>query len=478
MIFTSYLFVFYFLPLALVPSLALTWAQHRWPSWERQFLRAQNTWLLLISYIFYGWAEPRYLLIMLFVTVTCYLAGMVIGNRPPGEHRRKAVLAVALVVCLATLGFFKYWDFALANLSLLSRSLGGPTLGDWGIVLPIGISFFTFQAVSYCVDVYRGDAHRARSFVDFACYIAMFPQLVAGPIVRYSTIAEQLVHRKVHSEQFASGTLLFSVGFAKKILIANPVGEIADVAFRAESLSTFGAWWGAVAYALQIYFDFCAYSDMAVGLGRMFGFGFLKNFHSPYRAESITDFWRRWHISLSTFLRDYLYIPMGGNRLGPLRTYANLLIVMLLGGLWHGANWTFVVWGAWHGSWLAFERYWGRMSLLSPFPRPARIAGTFVIVLFGWVVFRAESLSEATAYVKTMLGWGSRADDLLHPLLYGSSKPWMVIGSAALAVQPLEAYEWSENVSLSKGFVAIFVFALALLVMFSQSFSPFLYFQF
>lgn len=478
MVFTTYIFVFCFLPLALVPALIMAAAQRCWPARERLLIRAQNTWLLVVSYVFYGWAEPRYLLIMLWVTFVCYIAGIFIEDAAGQTRSRWAVLAVAVTLCLATLGFFKYWDFLLANLSVLSQAFGGPALGTWGIVLPVGISFFTFQALSYCVDVYRGDAPKARSFVDFACYIAMFPQLIAGPIVRYSTIAGQLVERKIRSGQFTSGVLLFSMGFAKKILIANPVGEIADAAFRAESLSAGAAWWGALAYALQIYFDFCAYSDMAVGLGRMFGFEFLKNFHSPYRAESITDFWRRWHISLSTFLRDYLYIPLGGNRRGPARTYVNLLIVMLLGGLWHGANWTFIVWGAWHGGWLAFERGRGRTLLPVAFPRPLRIAGTFVIVLLGWIVFRAETLADATVYLKAMAGRGPGADPLLQPLLYGGAKQWVMLGSAVLAVQPLEAFDWSEQVGWGKGVFALTLFAVSLLVMFSQAFSPFLYFQF
>ena len=232
------------------------------------------------------------------------------------------------------------------------------------IALPIGISFYTFHALSYTIDVYRGTAPPVRSFIDFACYIALFPQLVAGPIIRYNTVADQLVSRSHTWEKFASGVTLFILGFAKKILLANPMGRVADAAFDAQSLSAPDAWFGALAYAFQIYFDFSGYSDMAIGLGRMIGFEFLKNFDSPYQAESITDFWRRWHISLSTFLRDYLYIPLGGNRKGPRRTYVNLIVVMLLGGLWHGANWTFVAWGAYHGILLAFERFRGKRSAL------------------------------------------------------------------------------------------------------------------
>jgi alginate O-acetyltransferase complex protein AlgI len=425
---------------------------------------------------------------MLLVTAVCYGAGWLISrqsldNKDRNATRRWTTLVIAVSVCLATLGFFKYWDFAVANLSQLSLAIGGQAFGSWGIVLPVGISFFTFQALTYCVDVYRGDAPPARSFIDFACYIAMFPQLVAGPIVRYSSVAGQLVDRRIHSEQLASGIALFCIGFAKKILLANTVGEVADVAFRAESLSTGAAWWGAAAYALQIYFDFSAYSDMAVGLGRMLGFEFLKNFHAPYRAESITDFWRRWHISLSSFLRDYLYIPLGGNRLGARRTYVNLITVMLFGGLWHGANWTFIAWGAWHGSWLAFERWNGKSFLLPNVPKPIRISVTFGVVLIGWVLFRADNLGDAALYLRAMLGLGgpiqsAGIDPLLEPLLFGTANTWCVIISAALVIQPTEAHHWSSQVKWSRGLVSLSVFGFALFVMFSQSFSPFLYFQF
>ncbi len=488
MVFTTYLFVFCFLPIALFPILALAFLERRWPRCKRHWIQAQNAWLLLVSYVFYGWAEPRYLLIMLFVTAVCYGAGWLISrhsidNKDRFAKRRWTTLVIAVSVCLATLGFFKYWDFAVANVSQLSLAIGGQAFDSWGIALPVGISFFTFQALTYCVDVYRGDAPPARSLVDFACYIAMFPQLVAGPIVRYSSVAGQLVDRRIHSEQFASGIALFCIGFAKKILLANTVGQVADAAFRAESLSTGAAWWGAVAYALQIYFDFSAYSDMAVGLGRMLGFEFLKNFHAPYRAESITDFWRRWHISLSSFLRDYLYIPLGGNRLGARRTYVNLITVMLFGGLWHGANWTFIAWGAWHGSWLAFERWNGKNFLLPDVPKPIRIAVTFGVVLIGWVLFRAENLGDAAYYLRAMLGLGgpiqsTEIDPLLIPLLFGNVNTWCVFISAALVLQPTEAHDWSSQVGWGKGLVSFSVFAFALFVMFSQSFSPFLYFQF
>ena len=292
---------------------------------------------MLASYIFYGWWNPWFIFLMLGITIVNYVGGRLIGW--PGQPKA-ALLGcdVRLVASLGTLGFFKYLVFFEANLNHLLAWLGAGTVRVLAIALPIGISFYTFHALSYTIDVYRGTAPPVRSFVDFACYIALFPQLVAGPIIRYNTVADQLVYRSHTWEKFGSGVTLFVLGFGKKTLLANPMGRVADAAFDARSLSTPDAWFGAVAYAPQIYFDFSGYSDMAIGMGRMFGFEFLKNFDSPYQAESITDFWRRWHISLITFLRDYLYIPLGGNRKGTVRTHVNLIVVMLLGGLWHGAT--------------------------------------------------------------------------------------------------------------------------------------------
>jgi alginate O-acetyltransferase complex protein AlgI len=469
MVFTSYLFVFYFLPLVLAGYYALP----ALPAWR-------NVWLLLASWVFYGWAEPRFLLLMLAVTAVTFLAGKAIAQAPAESPRRKAMLTGAVVACLGALGFFKYFDFALTNLGALSHALGGPTWSAWGIVLPVGVSFYTFQALSYCVDVYRGDARPARSLSDFACYVALFPQLVAGPIVRYAQVAGQLVERRENAAQFASGITLFILGFAKKVLLANPLGTVADAAFGAQSLDAAGAWFGVVAYALQIYFDFCGYSDMAVGLGRMFGFEFMKNFDAPYRAESITDFWRRWHISLSTFLRDYLYIPLGGNRGGAARTYVNLAIVMLLGGLWHGANWTFIVWGAWHGGLLIAERWAGKKPAYQRLPRALRVAATFVLVLGSWVWFRAATLGDALVYFRAMLGGGesSEVTALLAGQLFAPGKLAVMAVAVCFLFARRQAHDWSESLTWPKVAVVLPLFALSLLVMFSQSSNPFLYFQF
>ena len=327
---------------------------------------------------------------------------------------------------------------------------------------------------------YRGTAPPVRSFIDFACYIALFPQLVAGPIIRYNTVADQLVCRSHTWEKFGSGVTLFILGFAKKVLLANPMGRVADAAFHAQSLAAPDAWFGAVAYTFQIYFDFSGYSDMAIGLGRMIGFEFLKNFDSPYQAESITDFWRRWHISLSTFLRDYLYIPLGGNRKGSRRTYVNLVVVMLLGGLWHGANWTFVAWGAYHGFLLAFERFRGKRSPYQQWPRPVRVAATFVLVLISWVLFRSANLHEAMNYLGAMIGQGgSGSGMLLMPALLYTQGTLLIMAIGAVVVAwPIQAHEWSREVTWPKAMLVHPLFCASLLAMFSQSFNPFLYFQF
>jgi alginate O-acetyltransferase complex protein AlgI len=293
-------------------------------------------------------------------------------------------------------------------------------------------------------------------------------------------VAHDLRERSHTAERFASGVALFILGFSKKVLIANPIGTLADAAFGAQTLTAPAAWFGVIAYAFQIYFDFCGYSDMAVGLGRMFGFEFMKNFDNPYQAESITDFWRRWHISLSTFLRDYLYFPLGGNRRGPKRTYLNLIIVMLLGGLWHGANWTFIIWGAYHGIFLIGERWAGRQPAYQRLPRAARIALTFILVLGSWVWFRADSLSSSLAYFHAMFGGSGPSESaaLLAAQLYSPDKLLlMAVAALLIAVRP-QAHDWSESLTWPKTLILPPAFAAALLVMLSQDANPFLYFQF
>jgi alginate O-acetyltransferase complex protein AlgI len=480
MVFTTYLFVVYFLPLVLVLYFGLHGLGRKAGASDGPTCPALNALLVLVSYVFYGWWNPWFILLMLGITVVNYACGRLIGLPGVSRRFRLWVVTIAIVASLGTLGFFKYFLFFEDNLNQLLSGLGAGTVRVLAITLPIGISFYTFHALSYTIDVYRGTAPPARSFIDFACYIALFPQLVAGPIIRYNTVADQLVSRSHTWEKFASGVTLFVLGFAKKVLLANPMGRVADAAFDARSLSAPDAWFGALAYALQIYFDFSGYSDMAVGLGRMIGFEFQKNFDSPYQAESITDFWRRWHVSLSTFLRDYLYIPLGGNRKGPRRTYVNLMTVMLLGGLWHGAKWTFVAWGAFHGILLALERYRGKRSAYQQWPRPVRVAATFVLVLISWVLFRSANLHEALIYLAAMMGQGrSGPSTLLVPVLLYTQEALLVMAVGAVVIGwPIQAHDWSREVTWPKAVLVHPLFCASLLAMFSQSFNPFLYFQF
>ncbi len=480
MVFTTYLFVFYFLPIVLAVYYLLLGAARMGGASVHGASYALNCFLLAASYVFYGWWNPWFILLMLFVTVANYYCGIVIGRPGASPRWRFWAVTTGITVSLGVLAFFKYFMFFETNLNHVLAWFGADAVRVLEIVLPMGISFYTFHALSYSIDVYRGKAPPVRSFVDFACYIALFPQLVAGPIIRYNTVAQQLVARSHSLERFSSGVSLFALGFAKKILLANPMGQVADAAFAAQSLSTPDAWFGALAYAFQIYFDFSGYSDMAVGLGRMIGFEFLKNFDSPYHADSITDFWRRWHISLSTFLRDYLYIPLGGNRKGPRRTYVNLIVVMLLGGLWHGANWTFVAWGAYHGTWLAFERFLGKQSLYRRLPRLVRVGLTFVLVLFSWVLFRSATFDEALSYFSALFGLGAGGQSvlLLPGLLYSQGTLLLMAVCAMIVAWPVQAHDWSQTVTWPKALIAQPMFCASLMVMFSQASNPFLYFQF
>lgn len=485
MVFSSHLFIFYFLPLVLGMYYV---APARW----------RSALLTLVSFVFYGWSNPPWLGLMILCIAINYAGGRLIasmGGAPCDKHawqalpahqprspRQKQVLALSVIVSLAMLGFFKYFNFTLENLGRLSALLGGGT--DWvpelRILLPVGISFFTFQSMSYTIDVYRGEARALRSPVDFACYVSMFPQLVAGPIVRYQTVAEQLLNR-VHSlEKFSRGIAFFCLGLSKKILLANPMGCIADGAFAASDPAWHDAWFGLFSYAFQIYFDFSAYSDMAVGMGLMVGFRFDRNFDSPYLADSITDFWRRWHVSLSTWLRDYLYIPLGGNRSGIRRTYVNLLLVMLLGGLWHGASWNFVVWGAIHGCMLAFERSQGRTSPYQRLPRPLRVAITFLVTCVAWVFFRAATLPEAMAYCASLLGLGGEAGAvaLLGALLYAPYHVLLFALCCVLVWMAPQAWEMTRRITPGKAAFCLVLFALSVIVMWTQSANPFLYYQF
>lgn len=468
MVFTTQIFIFYFLPLFLLVyyNLPLGW---------------RNVWITLGSYVFYGWWEPWFAGLMLFTTIMDFLWGKVITR--PGTTRLQQKLAVmaCVVTNLSFLGFFKYYMFAAETLNQILAAVGAQQFRVLQVVLPIGISFYTFHSLTYILDLYRGHATPAKSFSGFSAFVALFPDLVAGPIIRYKTLAEQLREREHSVSLFASGVAIFVVGFAKKILLANPCGLVADVVFNAAHPCALDAWAGALTYAFQIYFDFCGYSDMAVGLGRMLGFEFLKNFDAPYRSESITELWRRWHISLSNVLRDYLYVALGGNRKGEGRTYFNLAVVMVLGGLWHGAKWNFVLWGAFHGLLLAFERWRDKRSIYDALPRPGRIALTFLLMLFSWVLFRADNLTTAVDYFQAMLGFGAAGNitPLLGAMIYTPYHLLNLAACAGLVFQPLQAHDWAQSpVTWWRTALVVPLFIFSLMAMFSQSFNPFLYFQF
>jgi alginate O-acetyltransferase complex protein AlgI len=469
LVFSSYLFLFFFLPAALL----LYYTAPR---------RLRHTVLTALSYLFYGWANPLFTVLLLISTLIDYICGLYI-ERAATLLTKRYGLAASIITNLGLLGFFKYFNFGVDNINALARATGLEWLGidtALRVTLPLGISFYTFQSMSYTWDVYRGRATAIRNFIDFACFVSMFPQLVAGPIIRFSEVADQLRSRTHTVTKFARGVAFFSVGLAKKVLLANPCGKIADLAFDAESLYPLDAWYGVTAYAFQIYFDFSGYSDMAIGLGLMFGFVFAKNFDSPYKSQSITEFWRRWHISLSTWLRDYLYVPLGGNRKGPARTYANLLIVMLLGGLWHGAAWTFVIWGALHGLLLAFERMQGKAAPYWRLPAPARVAITFVVVLITWVFFRAPDLPAAGRYLASMFGAGAPHDGarLLAGIVY---QPYYLLTFATAVVVTWtcpQTWDWSRTLTAPKAVVAAAAFVVAAAMLTTQAFNPFIYFIF
>ena len=470
MVFSSHIFLFWFLPVALLLYYAA-------PRGGRSLV------LTTLSYVFYGWWNPWFTLLMLASTAIDYFCGLAISADGASPRRRKAALVASIVSNLSLLGFFKYAVFFADNAGRVARIFGfnGIEAPEFltQVVLPVGISFYTFQSMSYAIDLYRGHAARARNFIDFACYVSMYPQLVAGPIVRYGTVADQLRERPHTLPGFVAGLTRFNYGFAKKILLANPMGRIADFAFEAGSLDAPLAWAGLLAYALQIYFDFSAYSDMAIGLGRMMGFRFPENFNSPYRATSLTEFWRRWHISLSTFLRDYLYIPLGGNRMGSVRTYVNLLLVMLIGGLWHGAQWTFVIWGGLHGFVLALER-WGRGRLRVTLPRPVGWAATSFIVLIAWVFFRAPDLEGAFAYLAALFGRGGHEPSaaVLGAVLFHPSGLFQLAACAAVAWFLPNSGQWLRHLDGWKVALGFLLLGASVRVMALQGFNPFLYFQF
>ena len=424
MVFSSAIFIFLFLPLVLTGYYMVPRA-------------LRNAYLLGASLIFYAWGEGFLVLLMLASVVLNYVGGQLIDGCLVQRSKRIA-LALTLAANLSLLGWFKYANFIADNLNVVLGTLGLPTWGLDSVHLPIGISFFTFQAMSYVVDIYRGDARVQRNPVNSALYIALFPQLIAGPIVRYHHIDQQLRDRSHNIDLFASGVVLFVIGLGKKMLIANPMGEVSDQIFAVpvEGLTVPVSWIGVLTYTLQIYFDFSGYSDMAIGLGKMIGFQLHINFDYPYISRSMREFWRRWHISLSRWFRDYLYIPLGGNRVSQWRMYFNLLVVFFLAGLWHGASWNFVIWGLIHGAFLAGERtFLGRW--VSQCWQPLQHVYVLFVVVCAWVFFRAETLDYALAYLGAMFGFGAGDGLLYHAAMYFDSLTALIALSGIVGSTPI-----------------------------------------
>lgn len=486
MVFSSHIFLFYFLP----ASLLLYYLCPR---------RLKQAVLTILSYIFYGWANPLFGLLMLSTTVIDYVAGLAMAGQfrpsawhgpaialPAGGARstwQKAALVCSIVANLSILGFFKYFNFAVENYNWFMSAIGQPGFqldAVMRVFLPLGISFYTFQSMSYAIDVYRGRTTVVRNFFDFACFVSMFPQLVAGPIIRFTEVADQLKNRTHSFEKFARGTAFFAMGLAKKILLANPCGQIADIVFDAGSRGAAEAWTGAAAYSMQIYFDFSGYSDMAIGLGLMLGFVFPKNFDSPYLSRSITEFWRRWHISLSTWLKDYLYVPLGGNRKGSVRTYANIAIVMLLGGLWHGAAWTFLIWGAMHGCLLMLERAGGKKGLWSQLPGPAATACTFIFATLAWVFFRSPDISSAMQYLGNMFGLGGvqPGSALLGGIIWRPYYVASLVAACGITWLAPQTWDFTRIVTVPKAALAAGLVIVSAAVLSIQGYNPFIYFIF
>jgi len=424
MVFCSPLFLFLFLPVVLSVYLLL-------PG-----ISAKNFWLLCASLVFYAWGEISFVFLLLASTVMNYGLGLWIGRSEiPG--RRKLAVAVAVFINVGILAVFKYADLIVNSVNSLGHLTGAAAIPAPKISLPIGISFFTFHALSYVIDIYRRKWQAAKDPKDVALYIFFFPQLVAGPILRWNAIAPQLLQRQFSSEVFAEGVRRFVGGLAKKMIIANAVALPADQIFALspDELSPATAWFGICCYTLQIYFDFSGYSDMAVGLGKMFGFTFIENFNFPYTAQSIRDFWRRWHISLSTWFRDYVYIPLGGNRVSETRNRLNLVAVFFLCGLWHGANWTFVAWGFYHGIFLVLERTgWG--TTLEKLPRPLRHFYALLAVMLGWVLFRANTFPEAANYFAALAGLGHPAHAQPLARYAGNEAIWAICLGAVFSILP------------------------------------------
>jgi len=478
MVFSSALFLALFLPI----TMGLYFLSQE---------KLRNYILLFASLFFYAWGEPKAVLVMLGLIAISYYVGILL-DKTNNIRSRKIFLTTGIVLNLAALFFYKYWMFFLDNTNFVLESLNFAPITIPSIALPIGISFYVFQIISYLIDVYKKEVPSQKSLSTLATYVSLFPQLIAGPIVRYKTIEEDLHNRKINFNNIFIGLRRFVIGLGKKVLVADQIAVIADTVFNTPvaQIPCLFAWVGILAYTLQIFFDFSAYSDMAIGLGRVFNFRFLENFNYPYYAKSIKDFWRRWHISLSSWFKDYLYIPLGGNRKGKLRTYLNLYIIFALCGWWHGATWGFIVWGIYHGTWLVLERgIWGRFldKIKNIYLLRAHIGNfilniyTWLIVMVGWVFFRAESLVYAKKFIKIMFfGNKNVTINSFYPAtnFLTFSNLFIVIIAIILSYPIFNGkyekfrYSNSETILLTVLFFVSYVFAM------TSTFSPFIYFRF
>ena len=464
MIFSSLTFLFAYLPVTLALYFLVPL---RWRNWV----------LLVVSLFFYGWGEPVYILIMFLSILIDYTHGMLVEKYRSDDRKARWFVAQSVIFNLLLLGFFKYWDFLAANLSLIP----GVQIPQFGIPLPIGISFFTFQTMSYTIDVYRQDAPVQRDMVKFGAFVTMFPQLIAGPIVQYKTVAAALEHRVNTTEDFARGAGRFTVGLAKKVLLANSIGALWEECLAAQAAGTLTAvsgWLGLLAFGFQIYFDFSGYSDMAIGLGYMFGFRFNENFRYPYLAASVSEFWRRWHMSLTGWFRDYLYIPLGGNRHGTAKTLRNLFLVWFCTGFWHGASWNFVLWGMYFFLWFLLERYLLR-GVLERTPAAVKHFYTLVVVFVGWGIFAMEDLRVCGRYLAACFGGAPlwTAADGFRLRSYAVTFLVLILASTTLGKDAWEkAPEKARRVLMPLLMLLGLMVCTAYLV--DGSYNPFLYFRF
>lgn len=466
MLFSSISFIYVFLPAVCFLYLITRKELH-------------NPILLIASIIFYAWGEPRYLAIMLVTIMVNYLGALLIEKYP---LKKKLTLTLTIAANLGFLIYFKYFNFILGNINALLHT----NIDFIKVVMPIGISFYTFQAMSYLIDVYRGECKAQKDIYKMALYICLFPQLIAGPIVKYHDVAEQIDSREVNFEKVDIGVKRFIIGLAKKMLIANTMGAIADKIFvqAPDTFTPLIAWIGSFAYSLQLFYDFSGYSDMAIGLGLIFGFRFMENFNYPYISKSITEFWRRWHISLSTWFRQYVYIPLGGNKISPNRTYINLAVVFFLTGLWHGASWNFIFWGLWNGFFIILEKMTGwHKETDKPFINFLKHIYTIFIFVLGWVMFRADNMHYAAIYLKNMFGLVKVHDIAYGISYYGDTVEILTFIIAVICAMPVfsKILEIKQERKILRSIVNIWLiilFILSTAAVAASTYNPFIYFRF